>query len=1057
MSVRVRRGLYAAVALAMVAGVGVGLSVSALAAHDPDRTITIRTSGDRTSSGTSPTGGSVTGVTGVTYRVSPTTSGHSDTCTTGANGECTLTVEGGRSYTVTQVSAPSGNTPSQDNYFISQRLGVGVTGSIVATDYHSLSTGTVNSDITIPVANTTGGTTNNLARSGRWAVSRYNPPPPNHCGVNVALLFDLSESIAPNLADLKASAVGYVRALLGTETHVTLYTFGTTAPAPNTRDTNNATFGPVSTLTQTGVNSLANRINGLAVPTSPAQYTNWDAGIWQIARSAEHYEEAIVLTDGDPTAYGSTGIDGTGTARTRFQDMENGIFSANALKHKGTRVIGVGLNHSAPGSIDNIKAISGPEEKSDYFIIPFHDLSDLLKDLALAHCAGISIEKSASPETYDSPGQTITYTYRVTNTGHFTLHGVTVSDDRVGTITNCSPATLHAGQTAICTAKTTTTQADVNEGSIVNTAHAIGKTPNEDTVTSPPAKAEVIARRHPAIEITKTASPRTYDAPGQDITYTYTVKNTGNVTLTHVHFTDDKISGPFTCTPAMGSTLAPGAKMTCTATHITTQADVDAGSIANAATATGTPPDDLEPPTDTAHDEVIAMRDPAIEITKSASPTTYSASGQDITYTYTVTNTGNVTLADVHVTDDKITGPFTCTPDMGSTLAPGAVMTCTATYTTTQTDVDNGSIMNSATATGTPPDGLQHPTDTADEEIFVTGEPSIEVTKTASPQTYDAPGQTITYTYTVTNTGQFTLSDVTLADNRIAGPFDCTPTMPTSLAPAATMTCTATLTTTQADVDAGSIENTATATGTGNGKMVTDEADETVTAGREPAITIVKTASLEQYDRPGQKIAYTYTVTNTGNEILAGVSVADSKFGTITCPQTTLVPGQSMICTHTHITTQQDVDAGGIVNTATATGQPPSGPPVTDEDQETVDAGLAPRIQITKTASPATYSAPGQVIAYSYRVTNKGNVTLRHIAVVDSRLGTIACPKMTLAPGQSMTCTATHRVTAVDMDRGRIENSATATGRATDGGPVESLPAEAIVTEKLKPTVPVTG
>ena len=74
-----------------------------------------------------------------------------------------------------------------------------------------------------------------------------------------------------------------------------------------------------------------------------------------------------------------------------------------------------------------------------------------------------------------------------------------------------------------------------------------------------------------------------------------------------------------------------------------------------------------------------------------------------MTYSYKVTNSGNVTLTAVRVTDpmsglSAVTCPST-------TLAAQASETCTATYTTTQADVDRGSINNTGTATGTPPSG----------------------------------------------------------------------------------------------------------------------------------------------------------------------------------------------------------------------------------------------------------------------------------------------------------------------------------------------------------------
>ena len=74
-----------------------------------------------------------------------------------------------------------------------------------------------------------------------------------------------------------------------------------------------------------------------------------------------------------------------------------------------------------------------------------------------------------------------------------------------------------------------------------------------------------------------------------------------------------------------------------------------------------------------------------------------------ITYSYKVTNTGNVTLNPVTVTD-PLSGLSTISCP-ATLLAAGATETCTATYTTTQADVTRGSITNTATATATSPAG----------------------------------------------------------------------------------------------------------------------------------------------------------------------------------------------------------------------------------------------------------------------------------------------------------------------------------------------------------------
>ncbi|MGY6742364.1 MAG: DUF7507 domain-containing protein, partial [Cecembia sp.] len=95
---------------------------------------------------------------------------------------------------------------------------------------------------------------------------------------------------------------------------------------------------------------------------------------------------------------------------------------------------------------------------------------------------------------------------------------------------------------------------------------------------------------------------------------------------------------------------------------------------------------------------------PSISLSKTADPLTYSAVGEVVTYTFTVENTGNVTLSDVSISD-PLTGLSAVSPANIATLAPGATETFTATYTITQADLDNGSVTNTATVNAIDPNG----------------------------------------------------------------------------------------------------------------------------------------------------------------------------------------------------------------------------------------------------------------------------------------------------------------------------------------------------------------
>ena len=523
------------------------------------------------------------------------------------------------------------------------------------------------------------------------------------------------------------------------------------------------------------------------------------------------------------------------------------------------------------GSITNTATATGTPPQGTPPVSPPSEVTIPSVDPAPA----LSIVKSSDVETISEAGETITYSFLVTNTGNVTLNDVTVTETDFSGTGELSAITCPAGAGSLapgadvtCTATYVVTQADVDAGEVSNTASVTGTPPNP--LTPPPVTPsnEVVVEvpPAPALEIDKTATPTTITAAGQTITYSFLVTNTGNVTLNDVAVTETDFSGTgdlsaIAC-PAGAASLAPGASVTCTATYVVTQADVDAGSVTNAATGTGTPPNPLTPPPVSPPDEVTVEipPTPAITVVKSADEAAQAdiALGQEVTYSFLVTNTGNVTLTDVSVVEGDFSGAgdlgeIVC-PEAAASLAPGAQVTCTATYTVVQADVDAGTVTNSATATGTPPTGPNPVSPESEVSVPSAPAPGLDVVKTASIDRATKVGQAITYSFVVTNTGNLTLTDIVVNETGFTGTGTLSavtcPAAAASLAPGAQVTCTATYAVTQADLDAGTIRNMATAGGnTPGGDPFTSD----------PSIVVVET--------PGTPLAV------TGGEVAIGVVI----------------------------------------------------------------------------------------------------------------------------------------------------------------------------------------
>lgn len=326
---------------------------------------------------------------------------------------------------------------------------------------------------------------------------------------------------------------------------------------------------------------------------------------------------------------------------------------------------------------------------------------------------------------------------------------------------------------------------------------------------------------------------------------------------------------------------------------------------------------------DNSNTAVTVINMATLSVTKAASSPTVAAGANStltdandtITYTYTVTNTGNVALTvaspvDVGPKFNGVTGTGTLsafTPASAS-IAAGANQVYTATYTLSSADVVNGAgitngVTNTAKATATSAAGAVSSSNaTASTSILTVA--GLTVVKSAATPTIAAganpaltdANDTITFTYVVKNVGSVALTLVAPVDagpkfNGTAGTnvlSAFTPASVASLAAGATQNFTATYTLSATDVKnavgvTNGVTNTATAAGKNGATTITSPASNATTSiTATPSLKITKSFVLT--DNGGgttgkadlnELITYTYVVSNIGNAPLTNISVAD--------------------------------------------------------------------------------------------------------------------------------------------------------------------------------------
>ena len=518
---------------------------------------------------------------------------------------------------------------------------------------------------------------------------------------------------------------------------------------------------------------------------------------------------------------------------------------------------------------------------------------------------------------------------------------------------------------------------------------------------------------------------------GDVIPYTFRITNNGEKTLYSVNIKDDLAVTNFTydwsaCESGRDEML-PGETASATAGYVLTQEDIDAGKVTNTATVYGT---DILGQTVTDNDdaETVITGDPNIQIIKKVDKEQLKnvPAGEALNYTFEVKNTGDVTLKDLTFADDREIGEVSWDRSLDS-LAPDQVVRGSAVMHITQEDIDAGKAVNSASITGTAPDGREVSDDDSVTTVILS-DPAIHLVKTADPLILTAEesvaGHVIPFTFIVTNSGSNTLHDIRIADD-LEGVSDVDIDWNSSsmgskgiLLPGESVNASASYALTQKDVDKEKVINTATAYGT-------DPADKEVSCPDDVTVKLAgaDNAKIEldkeiEFDKiKDAKKAEKVRAAEDGLSGGASPAAADESNH----------PDESFAGVPADILTAEEaVSEAGRTEDGSA-----------DRD--------AAKIVVGADGSVIEDAKEGMIVPFRFRITNTGHKTLYSVSITDEMEGlskitydwsTVASGTDTMLPGETAYATAEYKLTQADIDAGRIDNYAFVTGTPEIGDPV---------------------
>ncbi|MBP9115605.1 MAG: DUF11 domain-containing protein [Acidimicrobiia bacterium] len=663
----------------------------------------------------------------------------------------------------------------------------------------------------------------------------------------------------------------------------------------------------------------------------------------------------------------------------------------------------------------------------------------------------ITLEKTVKGNSTIRVGETITYQFIVTNVNEVPIKDLVITDETLKTLFGLSGIpTINIDNSKLGTdgvltkdeksqvveyttpVVTSAIAAKFINNKFTNIAIVNGKAVLDDGSTKAvkPAQDDAVVNLELQTSWTFNKVADNHVArPGDTITYSFTVKNTGETTIPSITITDNTIAK----TIVVAGPIAPGATKTATTTYVL-PANYTGTNFVNVANACITGTTDCKPGTD----KVLV---PKVQLDKSGPAV--AMAGDKVTYKFVVKNIGETDLTNIVITDQALSTLLgkEVKISVPGILKPGESSSIINYDATFPANFSGKSFKNVAIVTAIPlnpktniPETDKPVTDDDDHTILFA---QWHATKTADKIAVK-PGETINYIITVYNDSDVALTDVEVSDPTIGFPADGKPVKVNIPAnskveiPASYVV--------PVNYVGNTFKNVALVCVPRTGQDANCEKP-TVEV---PVVklTIVKSADKKQV-LVGDEVTFSFDVTNNSTIDLKNVRVVDSKvnFDEII---TLLKAGQKVTikATNKYIVTEADLEAEKLTNIVSACAVIPGrdisdasdctpsssgvciekADTVCDDDEITIPV-ISPSISIVKSADQTTASV-GDTVNYSFVITNTSKIEINDITVTDNVLGDLGAIEK-LAPGASVTKTIAYVVPA-GIPQGILRNVASA-------------------------------